>query len=135
MEVVDGLAAVWAGVEDDAIAVIEPGGARNFGGLGKQMAQQRRLRRLGLRQRRNVLPGNYQQMGGRLGAEIGEADTQLVLVDALGRDAAGDDLAEETIGTHTENLTPIYTDDTDQKQENANSHRFLNVDRSVHHPL
>jgi hypothetical protein len=43
-------------------------------------------------------------MGRRLGAEVGEADTQLVLVDALGRNAAGDDLAEETIGAHIENL-------------------------------
>jgi hypothetical protein len=35
MEVVDGLASVRAGVEDDAIAVVEIGGARNFGCLHK----------------------------------------------------------------------------------------------------
>ena len=40
MQVVDGLTAVGAGVENDAIAVIEPAGARNLGGLGKQMARQ-----------------------------------------------------------------------------------------------
>jgi hypothetical protein len=82
-----------------------------------------------------VLPGNNQQMGRGLRAQVGEADTQLVLKHALGRNAAGDDLAEETIGTHTETVTPIYTDDSDRKQENTNSHRLLNIDRSVFHPL
>ena len=102
MEVVDGLAAIRAGVEDDAIAAVEPICPRDFGGLGKQVAQQRRLRRPGLRQRRDVFLGNDQQMGRRLGAKVGEAEAQLVLVDALGRDAAGDDLSEDAIGTHSE---------------------------------
>jgi hypothetical protein len=135
VKVVHGLPAVRACVEHNAIAAVEPGGARDFGRLGKQVAQQRRLRRSGLRQRRDVLPGNDQQMGRRLGPKIGEAEAQLVLEDALGRDTAGNDLAEETIGAHTETLTPIYTDDTDQKKEMTNSPRFLNGDRSVHPPL
>jgi hypothetical protein len=46
-------------------------------------------------------------MGRGLRAQVGETDTQLVLVDALGRNAAGDDLTEETIGTHNENLAQI----------------------------
>jgi len=38
VEVIDGLAAVRAGVDDDAIAAVEPGGACDFGSLGKQVA-------------------------------------------------------------------------------------------------
>ncbi len=36
-------------------------------------------------------------MGGRLGVDVGEGEGVFVLIDALGGDVAGDDLAEEAI--------------------------------------
>ena len=74
VEVVDGLSAVRAGVENDAIAAVKLCGAGDFGGLSKQMAQQRRLRRLCLCQRGDVFLGNNQQVGRCLGVKVGEAE-------------------------------------------------------------
>ena len=58
---------------------------------------------LGVCLRCDMFLWNQQYMGRRLGIYVGEAEAEVVLVDVFRGDRAGDDLAEEAIGTHIRN--------------------------------
>ena len=103
MQVVDRLPAIRAGVDDDPVAAVESRAARYLGRLRYQMPQQRRVLSLSMGRGRDVLFGNNQQMRWRLRIDVREAQTQLILIHALGRNIAGYYFAEETIGAHLPN--------------------------------
>ena len=96
VEVVDGLAAVGAGVDDEAVAVGEVLGAGDFADGVEEMAEERFviLRRMGMRG--EVVLGDDEDVGGSLRVEVREGESLLVFVDAGGGDFSRDDLAEET---------------------------------------
>ena len=100
MEMVDGLAAVGAGVEDEAVAVGELFLAGDFGGGGEEVAEDLAMLRRGVRVGDDVALGDEQKVHGRLGIDVGEAEGVFVLVDASDGDLIADDLAEEAVGGH-----------------------------------
>jgi len=97
VKVVDGLAAVGAGVDDHAIAVDEPFRTSNFSGSGKQVAEERSVTGIAVGERGDVFSGNDEEMSGRLRIDVEEGDAAVVLVNELGGDGSGDDLAEEAL--------------------------------------
>ena len=97
VEMVNGLAAVGAGVDHHAIALREASGARNFSGSRKQMAEKSGVRGIAVGERDDVLARNHKKMRGGLRVDVKEPDAFVVLVDLLGGDGSSDDLAEEAI--------------------------------------
>ena len=100
MQMVDGLSAVGAGVDDDAISASEACVAGYLRRLREQMPEEGGVLFFGVCLRGDVLPGNDQEMGGRLGIDIGEDDAAFVLILSIGRNSAGDDLAEQAVRRH-----------------------------------
>ena len=100
VEVAYGLAAVRAGVEDEAVAVGEFFLAGDVGGGGEEVAEDLAVLGRGVRVRDDVAFGGEQQVYGRLGIDVGEAEGVFVLVDASDGDLIADDLAEEAVGGH-----------------------------------
>jgi hypothetical protein len=94
VDVLDGLAAVGAGVDDDAMAVwnvllSERGSgveevAEEFGGNCGDVGE--------------VLFGDDEEVGWGLGVDVGEGEGVVVLVEGLDRDGALGDFAEEAVG-------------------------------------
>ena len=108
---VNGLAAIFSGVDDGAIALRQSLLAGDLRYDPEQMAEQRSVfgRRFG--ERTEVLARDNQHMDRGVGMNVGEGDALLVLVDASGGDASVDDLAEEA--GHNSNsigdtLAPIF---------------------------
>jgi len=97
VEVVDGLAAIVAGVDDQAVAVGEGVGAGEIGGDGGEMAEEGSVVRGGVGERGEVLLGDDEDVSGGLRVDVGEGEGEVVLVEAGGGDGAGDDLAEEAV--------------------------------------
>ena len=98
VEVVDGLPAVVAGVDDDAIAAgVELELAGDLGGGGEEMAEQVGVLGSGLDERVDVAPRDEENVCGRLRLDVGEGEAKLVGVDRLGGDFALKDAAEETV--------------------------------------
>ena len=97
VEMIDGLAAVGAGVDDDAIAVAQSFCARGVGGHGEQVAKQGRMFAGSVGKRLEVLPRHHQKMGGRLRVDVSERNAFLVLKEEFCRNGSIDDLAEQTI--------------------------------------
>ena len=91
MQVVDRLAAIRAGVDDHAVASIQPCIACDCRSFREQMPQQRDMRFLRMRLRDDVFPGNNQQMCRRLRMKVREAETQVVLIHTLRRNSTGND--------------------------------------------
>ena len=98
MEVVDGLAAVVAGVDDQAVAVGEAVGAGEVCRYGGEMAEEGGVFFRDVGERGEVLFGDDEEVGGGLRVDVGEGEGVVVFVEALGGDGAGDDLAEEAVG-------------------------------------
>jgi hypothetical protein len=94
VEMVDGLAAVMAGVENDAVAAGEFLFAGNLGGGPEQVAEQRGMVRTGISEGCEMFARNDEHVDGRLRVDVGEGVTQRVLIDGRGRDASIDDFAE-----------------------------------------
>src|SRR5260370_41285913 len=108
MQMMDGLAAVVAGVDNDAIAAIEPLAPRKVRRGCHQVPKQRFVLGHSLGLRGNVLFGDDNQMRRRLRVDIREADAQLIFVYAVGRDGSGDNLAKQTIVWHLETFPLIW---------------------------
>jgi hypothetical protein len=85
MEVVDGLSAVVAGVDDDAIAAIELMAAGEVGSDGHKVSEKRLVLRHGFGLRGDVFFWDDEQVCGCLRANVREADTKLVFIDTVGR--------------------------------------------------
>lgn len=88
VEVVHGLAAVGAGVDDDAVALVEAFVAGDSRRGREKMAQQWGVARLGMRGGLDVFAGDDQEVHRRLRVDIGEGVALLVLEDGLGWDGA-----------------------------------------------
>ena len=98
VEVVDGLAAVGAGVGYDAVAAGEQAVGECGSGVGEVAEDfDGRFGDVG-----EVLLGNEENVGGGLGVDVGESYGLVVLVDGLDWDLVGGDFAEEAVG-HGEN--------------------------------
>ncbi len=100
VEVFDRLAAVVAGIDDEAVAFGEVLLAGDLGGGGEQMSDQSGVFGGSVCERGEVLPGDDEDVDGCLRVDVGEGEQLLVLVEASDGDCAGGDLAEEAVGGH-----------------------------------
>lgn len=99
MEVGDGLAAVGAVVDDDAEAVFLEALLFGDGGdAGHHVAEEGLVIVFGEGDAGNWFFGDEEEVGGCLGADVAEAEAEVVFVDDVGGDFAGDDFFEE--GAH-----------------------------------
>lgn len=96
MDMIDGLPAIFAGVNHSAISLRQSFGAGDFGGCPMKMADQGIVLLISVRNRRNVLARNNKDVYGRLRIDVGKGVALVVLVDSLGWNASIDDPAEET---------------------------------------
>ena len=94
MEMVDGLAAVIAGVNDYAVALVETFVASDSGCGPEQVTQQGWVMCAGFGERDDVFSRRDENVHGRLWVDVGEGVTLVVLVDGGGWDASIDDFAE-----------------------------------------
>ena len=85
MEMVYGLAAVFAGIHHDAVAFREAFVAGDLRGHPEEVTEQSVLIRSGLGKRINMLARNDQNMYGSLGIDVGKGVDAFVLVDGGGR--------------------------------------------------
>ena len=99
MEVVDGLTTVRVGVHDEAVAVIEVVLTGDLAGGREQIAEQGGVLGQSVGVRTDVTPGDDQHMDGCLGVNIGEGEGIGGLVEPFGGDGAGDDFAEQAVGS------------------------------------
>jgi len=96
VNVVDGLSAIFAGIDHGAIALGQPFGAGYFGGCPMEMADQGVVLPISVGNRRNMLARNNEDVYGGMGIDVGKGVALVVLVDSLGWNASIDDPAEET---------------------------------------
>ena len=82
VEVVDGLAAIGAGVDDDAVAVGEILPAGDFGGGGEEVAEEGCVVGSGMGQGGDVTLGDDEDVDGGLGVDVREGEGVVVLVEA-----------------------------------------------------
>jgi hypothetical protein len=94
VEMIDGLSAVLAGVDHQAIARGQTLLAGDLGDGPQQVTEQLAIRRVGVIQRGDVFARCHQNMDGRLGVKVSEGVAQLVLVDRRGGDGSIHDLAK-----------------------------------------
>ena len=97
----DGLAAVLAGVDHDAIALMEVPGAGDFSRDPEQVSEQGAMGPFTLGERGDVFARGHQHMNRSLRTEVGKPVAEFVLIDGGGGDASFNDLAEEA--THNAN--------------------------------
>lgn len=102
MDVVDGLAAMFAGVDDGAVSLRKALGAGDFRRGPLQVAEQAFVVLFGVGDGGDVLPRDDEYVDRRLRLDVGKGIAVLILVDGFGRDASVDDLAE--YATHAESL-------------------------------
>ena len=92
---IDGLAAVGAGVDDHSIALGEAFGAGNLRRRPDEMADELFVIRVGFGEGDDVLARGDEDVNGGLRMDVGEGVTLVVFVDGRGGNGAVDDLAEE----------------------------------------
>jgi hypothetical protein len=94
MQVVHGLSAILAGVDDDAITAVElPAASQSCCG-GQEVAQQGGVLGCGLGLRDDVLFRNNQEMNGSLWIDIRKTDAEFIFVNSVRRNLSFDDFAE-----------------------------------------
>ena len=96
MDVVDGLATVFAGIDNSPIASVEAFRQGNLGGHPMQVADQRIVLFAGVSNRGNVFARNDEHMHGSLRIDISEGIALVILIDGLGWNAAINDFAKDT---------------------------------------
>ena len=102
MDVVHRLASVGARVHDQPKPA--PGHPLSLGqhrGGENHLADQRRVLRAQVHQRRDVLVGDDQDVNGSLGIDVSKGGDPIVLVDDVGLDLARRDLAEDAHAVHS----------------------------------
>ena len=98
VKVIDSLAAVGTGVDDDAETVVEMLLLCNFVGCGEELTEEFGVGGGGVRERGEVLFGDDQDMHRRLWMDVGKREDLFVLKEMRDGDRAGGNLAEEAIG-------------------------------------
>ncbi len=98
MQVGDGLTSVRAGIDDEAIAVAQVFGDRNLSRRDDEPAEHGRVLRESLFGGGEVLFRNDQEMLRGLWVAVGKGENEIILVDAIDRDDAGGNLAEDAVG-------------------------------------
>ena len=94
----NGLAAVWAGIDDEAIAFTQMLDPCDLSPCGDKVAKHGSVFREGFFCRGEVLLWNDQEMLRRLRVDVGEGEDELIFVDAIDRDSTGGNLAEDAVG-------------------------------------
>jgi hypothetical protein len=97
VQVIDGLAAVGAGVDDETIATGQVLVLRNLHGGGEEMAEQGGVLRCGVCVRCEMLLGDQQDVRGRLRVKVWKGEHLVVLVEACDGESTGGDVAEEAV--------------------------------------
>ncbi len=108
MEVVDGLAAVFSGVDDHAVAFAEALVAGNQGRSVEKVTEEVAVLSVGIVERGKVLAGNDEDVDGRLRVNVREGVAELVLIDGSGGDGSLGDFAEEAGHEMTSKARPVY---------------------------
>ena len=97
VEVFDGLAAVGAGVDDEAVALGEVLLAGDFGGGLQELAEERGVGGFAVGHGGDVVFGDDEDVSGGLGVDVREGEGLVVFVEAGYGDGAGGDFAEEAV--------------------------------------
>jgi hypothetical protein len=116
VQVVDSLAAVFAGIHDNAVAVAELFLAGNFRRSPQQMTEKRSFVFAGFGKRADVLARDYEDMHRRLRIDISESVTELVLKDRSRGDLLVNDLAKGA----AHGQTSVHAKFEIQRFQNAN---------------
>ena len=101
MQVIDCLSAIFSRIDDDSVAVGQALFAGEIRGNPQQMPQQRGMLLACLCQRSKMLARHNQQVYRRLGMNIRESITPVVLVLRRRRNASINDFAEEAAHNRT----------------------------------
>lgn len=96
MNVVDRLAAIRSSVDNGSISLRQAFGTGDFGGSPVQVSEQFLVFSLRVPDGWDMLPRNDEDVNRRLRLHVGEGVAVVVLIDGFGRDAAVNDLAEDT---------------------------------------
>ena len=107
MEMVYHLAAVFARIDDDAIAAIQLPRTGEIGSGRHHMPQQLSVFGHRLRLGDDVLLRNDEQVGRGLRVDIGKSDAEIVFKDTVRRNFALYDLAEQTVNWHRRVSAPF----------------------------
>jgi hypothetical protein len=94
VKVIDGLAAIFAGVDDDAVAFGKALVAGDLRGGLEKMAEEFAVLSAGVVERCEMFSGDDENVDGRLRMNVGEGVAELVLVDGGGWNGALSDFAE-----------------------------------------
>src|SRR5690606_29079585 len=100
MQVEHGLAGAGAVVDDQPEGIADAGGGGDLAGGGHQVAEQRPVVVAGIHQPGDGFSGDQQQMGGSLGGDVADGETELVFVEDLARDLAIDDAGKYRLFCH-----------------------------------
>lgn len=100
VKMIDGLASIWSGVYDEAVAALQPGGPRKLGGYRHKPPQQLGVVLAGGGVGFDVGFGDEQQVDGRLRVDVRERKRVLVFVDSPGWNLPAHDFAEYAIHCH-----------------------------------
>ena len=92
---IDGLAAFVAGIDDDAVSVVEALGAGDLSGCPEQVTEEGAIALFGIGHGGDVLAWDDEHVNRGLGVNVGEGVAKLVLEDGGGGDVSFNDLAEE----------------------------------------
>lgn len=92
---IDGLAAVGAGVDHDAITLGQLFRAGDFGCGAHEVTEQRTIVGIALGKRGDVAARSDEHMHGGCGMNVGEGVTLVVLVDGGGGNASVNDFAKD----------------------------------------
>jgi hypothetical protein len=98
VKMIDGLAAVGAGVEDETKTVVEMLLLRHFVGCGEELTEKLGVGGGGVCEGGEVLLGDDQDMHRGLWMDVGKREHVLILKEMRDRDRAGGNLAEKAIG-------------------------------------
>ena len=98
VQVGDGLAAVRAGVDNEAVAVAQVLGGRDLSCRGDELAEHGRVLREGLFGGGEVLFWDDQEMLRGLWVDVGKGEDEVILVDAIDGDGSGGNLTEDAVG-------------------------------------
>ncbi len=97
MQMSDGLTAVVAGISDEPETVVEILLPCHVGGSVQELAEQLGMIAGCVGERRDVLPGDNEQMNRRLRVHVGKGDYLIVFIDKFNGNGARGDFAEDAV--------------------------------------